>query len=234
MRQRRVRLANTRAELAAAFDGLPDPSGRRSKGDLRASDRERRDAITRLDMHEAEGHLGPAEAESRRERVRASSTPNEIRLVFVDLPDLAKARKLGERRISDHERHQASERLDEAFLNNRITSKEHERASELVGSSASRAELNAALHGLELPARAGMQNAQAIVRHAQSGTSRALAEGASRARAAVLRLALSVVAVLAAIVVVFAVGIVAGAVCLGFAVLLFGSAIGALFRSRRT
>jgi len=202
--------------------------GRKSKrGEFRASDADRADALRRLEVHESMGHLRADEASTLREALQASTTVSELAKVFVDanLPELPARSPLTERRISTRERDEAVGMLEKACAEGQIEDAECAAAKEQVRVARTRSEIDAAFHGLATPTRiAAAKSASDAARKTARVTSRVAKEGGRRAGKALRRSVLAAGMLMVAVILVIA-GIGVGAViCFVGSVLLFVSA----------
>lgn len=206
------------------IEGFKATGRKRKRGDFRASDADRADAVRRLEVHEQMGHLRPDEAPALREALKSSVTLNDLTGVFVDanLPELPARSPLTERRISERERDEAVELLDKACAEGRIDDDECAAASERVRVARTRNEIDAAFHGLSTPTRvAASKAASDLARHTARVTSHVAKEGGRRAGKAVRRGVLAVGMLMLAVILAIA-GIGIGAfVCFVGSVLLF-------------
>jgi Flp pilus assembly protein TadB len=211
------------------FDRAKSPEERRKlKGDqLRVSDADRADAIRRLRAHESMGHLESKEASDRVEAVQASTTPEEIAKLFVELPALTARPPSIERRSSTQDRQDAISLLEKAYSEGRIEAQECAVAKDRVHAARTRSEIDAAFHGLSTPTRAALgEKASSATKQATELSSSALAEGGRRAGKAFRRGVLAVGALMIGIVLVIAgVGVGALVFFLGAVVLFVSAAI---------
>lgn len=195
-------------------------------GNRRASEGERKDAVRRLRAYGSLGHLEQGEVEERVERVQRSKTPDEIALVFKDLPALDGRPATAEPRISTEDKGAALDRLKRAHQEGRIDEGEHSEAMSLVTAARTPSELAAAFRGLPGPNRS--EAATQAARQTAALTTRAVTEGGRRAKKAFLRFLFSVAALLIGIVLLVAGVGIAAVACFVLAVLLLVAAAVAL------
>lgn len=220
-----VRAAVDRQGLNAVVGRVP--KRRRSgsdKGDRRATDAERQDAIRKLEMYVAQGAVSSEEGARRIARVKMSVTPNDIDELFYDLGSLDANH--AERLVSNHQRDEAVALLNAHLAEGRLTIDEHRHAVDQVRKARSQSEIDAAFRGLRSP-RMTMTVERA--KGARALATRAAGEGSRRAKRAVMRFAFAVAALLVAIPVgISGGGVVGAAACVMIAVGLCAAAIRSL------
>lgn len=201
------------------------------RGELRASNADRKDAFRRIDVHESMGHMSEDEGLMLRTAVDASTTLNEIAKAFVDasLPELPARSPSTERRVSAQDRDEAISLLWEAHAEGRIKAHEYAAAKHQVSVARTRSEIDAAFHGLSSPTRvAAARTASNVTKQ----TTHMVAEGGRRAGKAFRRGMFASGALMIGIILLIA-GVGAGAlICFVGAVLLFISAAVSLVTSQ--
>lgn len=173
------------------------------------------------------GHLESKEAADRIEVVEASTTPEEIAELFVELPALTTRPPSIERRISTQDRQDAISLLEKAYSEGRIEAHECAAAKDRVHAARTRSEIDVVFHGLSTPTQAALREmASSATKQAAELSSSALAKGGRRAGRAFRRGVLAVGALMIGIVLVIA-GIGVGALVffLGAVVLFVSAAI---------
>src|SRR5829696_6276062 len=171
-------------------EGLKARGRKHKRGDFRASDADRADAVRRIEVHESMGHLRADEASTLHKALQASTTVNDLTRVFVDadLPELPARSPLTERRISTRERDEAVELLEKTCVEGQIDDAECAAAKEQVRVARTRSEIDAAFHGLATPTRnAAAKTASDVARQSARVTSRVAKEGGRRAGKALRR-----------------------------------------------
>jgi microcystin-dependent protein len=154
------------------------------RGDFRASNADREDALRRLEVHETMGHLDQADFPRLEAAVKFAATPNEIAKVFVDwgLPELPARSPSTERRVSSQDRVEAIGLLEKAYAEGRIEAHECAEAKEQVNEARTRSEIDAAFHGLSSPSRiAAAETASNVAEQTVKLTTRVVGEGGRRA-----------------------------------------------------
>ena len=236
LRERKVRLALTRDQLDAALIDLPGGKKKApSKGDLRASDAERQEAVRRIGLYETQGYLDQAAAATRVKLVEASITSNEIAAVFVDLPVLGTKSPLPEERISAADRLEASELLKTAWLQDRITKEELDMTLHLIDSARGRAEIDEAMFGLtKLKRELAVDHAAQVAKDAVTATGRTIKAGSRRVVSAILRGALAFALLIAGIIAAITIGGIVWIAFLAGAVIASAWSLWALFGPRKS
>jgi hypothetical protein len=158
-------------------------SRRLGRGDFRASDGDRDDALRRLRLHGEMGHLDQAGLLALHAAVDAAETPNQIAAVFVEagLPELPARSPTTERRASTQDRRDAIGLLEKAYAEGRLEAHECAVAKDRVSAARTQSEIDAAFHGLSTPSRvARKQKASDVTAQAASTTTRVAANGGQR------------------------------------------------------
>lgn len=212
-------------EIQAALINLPTAL---KPTDLPASDADRQDAKRQIGFHESVGHLTSAEATARIKIIDNCRTRESIAAVLADLPEVERP-KTGHK-ISDRDREIATEQVDDAYFDGRLTKTERDLAAAQVERARTRQELNAAFRGLTKP---GVASARKKAADATRASGRVAAEGGRRAASAFMRWLIAVVVAIVGIVMLILGYYLVGGLLLAAGVVIWGTSVAALFASRK-